>query len=823
MPENRYRGGKELGRRKKKNAQKRYRDSVMVRGRKKTTAAGMILYGICILICGYVGYLIGGIFDKESVQGFDDAVLRIQQIVDNPFSIAWWNGWVSFIAIYAGMFVVFGVIMMHIYSRRNYMPDVLWGSSQWGDVNAINRTTDNIFNYEDKDADGHSIMVEIPRKFHRKPRKVTLNTYNMRLSKNLYLSFDTRYTDLNNNILIVGGSGAGKTFRFVKPNIMSGLSCSFIVTDPKGELERDTAGFFDYFGFNVKVVDLRNSYELLKSTHYNPFVYLRTDLDVIKLISNLISNTTPKGASPSDPFWEKAEGMYHQAVFHYVWKIGVYCEKTGKIEHNMWAVMWVVNHTEIIEDAQGNRKPCIVDTMFEKLENEDPNHSAVIFWNNSMGGAADTVRSIIISAKARLAPLNDEALLNFLWDDEIDIENIGQERTALFCKIPDNDKTYNFLIGILYTQCFQILYDTADNVYDGALPVHVRFMFDEFANVALPDGFMSILSTERSRNMSSTIIIQNMGQIKGLFKDDWESICGNTDTFIYLGGNEQSTHKFVSEQLGKATIDKYSTSRNFGDKQGSSKSDDSTGRELLFSDEVRKLRRDKCIILINGKDPIIDYKVTPLNEPLWKIMVDTSKTYVFDARIKRHSLKTKREMGVLSEQEVNILKMKDKQMEKRYLYEKKVAGLLGEDGTMPEKYRPNVIELTPAEVLYLAEHSDDYDIESVLKDISEAQIEQNRQHIYEEVQEKKEILEKEEEERKKDAFDMGQLNTSAEAEVFLRLNKEGYPIRIIKLLLQLVKPPVNYNIEKILDQFSSDMEYSMVEAAVSILLDTYEK
>lgn len=775
------------------------------------------------MIGGYVGYLIGGIFDKESVQGFDDAVLRIQQIVDNPFSIVWWNGWVSFIAIYAGMFVVLGVIMMHIYSRRNYMPDVLWGSSQWGDVNAINRTTDNIFNYEDKDADGHSIMVEIPRKFHRKPRKVTLNTYNMRLSKNLYLSFDTRYTDLNNNILIVGGSGAGKTFRFVKPNIMSGLSCSFIVTDPKGELERDTAGFFDHFGFNVKVVDLRNSYELLKSTHYNPFVYLRTDLDVIKLISNLISNTTPKGASPSDPFWEKAEGMYHQAVFHYVWKIGVYCEKTDKIEHNMWAVMWIVNHTEIIEDAQGNRKACIVDIMFKKLEHEEPNHSAVIFWNNSMGGAADTVRSIIISAKARLAPLNDEALLNFLWDDEIDIENIGQERTALFCKIPDNDKTYNFLIGILYTQCFQILYDTADNVYDGALPVHVRFMFDEFANVALPDGFMSILSTERSRNMSSTIIIQNMGQIKGLFKDDWESICGNTDTFIYLGGNEQSTHKFVSEQLGKATIDKYSTSRNFGDKQGSSKSDDSTGRELLFSDEVRKLRRDKCIILINGKDPIIDYKVTPLNEPLWKIMVDTSKTYVFDARIKRHSLKTKREMGVLSEQEVNILKMKDKQMEKRYLYEKKVAGLLGEDGTMPEKYRPNVIELTPAEVLYLAEHSDDYDIESVLKDISEAQIEQNRQHIYKEVQEKKEILEKEEEERKKDAFDMGQLNTSAEAEVFLRLNKEGYPIRIIKLLLQLVKPPVNYNIEKILDQFSSDMEYSMVEAAVSILLDTYEK
>ena len=298
--ENKLKGERTLGKRKRKNPQKRYSDGVMVRGRKKTTAFGMVLYIILILAGGYVGYLVGGIFDKEYVKGLDDAFLRIQQITSNPFTAAWWNGWVSVIGIYAGMFVAFGLIMMHIYSRRNYMPDTLWGSSQWGDVAKINRTTDNKFNYEDKDADSHQITVDIPRRFHRKPRKVTLNIYNMRLSKNLYLSFDTRYTDLNNNILVVGGSGAGKTFRFVKPNIMSGLSCSFIVTDPKGELERDTSGFFDHFGYNVKVVDLRNSYELLKSTHYNPFLYLHTDLDVIKLISNLISNTTPKGKPLSE-------------------------------------------------------------------------------------------------------------------------------------------------------------------------------------------------------------------------------------------------------------------------------------------------------------------------------------------------------------------------------------------------------------------------------------------------------------------------------------------------------------------------------------------
>lgn len=800
----------------------------MVRGRKKTTGLGMVLYGIFILIGGYIGYLVGGIFDK-SIKTIDDALLRMQEIIDNPITVKWWNGFISIIAIYFGMLLALCLIMMHIFSRRNYMPDVLWGSSQWGDVEKINRTTDNKYNYEDKEIEKHTTTVEIPRIpqkilfIEMKPRKILTNTYNIRLSKNLYLSLDTRFTDLNNNLLIIGGSGAGKTFRFVKPNIMSGLSCSFIITDPKGELARDTSGFFDYFGFNVKVIDLRNSYELKRSTHYNPFVYLRTDLDVIKLISNMISNTTPTGASPSDPFWEKAEGMLHQGIFHYVWKVGVYCEKTGKKEHNMWAVMWIINHIEIIEDGQGNRVFCIVDEMFAELEQEDPNHSAVTFWNNAMGGAADTVRSIVISAKARLAPLNDDALLEFLWDDELDIENIGQELTSLFCKIPDNDKTYNFLIGILYTQCFQILYDIADNVYEGALPIHVRFMFDEFANVALPDAFMNILSTERSRNMSSTIIIQNMGQIKKIFKDDWESICGNTDTIIYLGGNEQSTHKFISEQLGKATIDKYSTSKNYGNNQNSSKSDDSTGRELLFSDEVRKLRRDKCIILMNGKDPIIDYKVNPLNEPLWNVMVDTSKKYVFDARIKRHELKLKKKMGVLSDQEVKILKMKDQQQEKRYLYEKKVAELLEEDGTTPEKYCPNVVNLTPGEILYLASLEGENTIESVLKDVSEEQIEQNRKRIYEEAEEKRELLKQKEIEYEKDSFDVSKLTTSAEAEVFLRLNKEGYSTRVIKLLLKLAKPPINYTADNILEQFSVNMEYDMVEVMVAILLDTKQK
>lgn len=807
---------------KKKNPSKQYKDAVIVRGYKKTGKLELFFYVVLSVAGGYVGYLAASFF-QAGHSSLGDLASQWSRIMSHPFSLQYWNGTFSAIGIAFGLLIMVMTCLAMADNRHNYMPHQAHGSARWASPAEINTTIDNNYNAEDKEADKHFTEVDIPRKFlwFHWYKTLRINTYNIRLSKNLYLSLDTRFTDLNNNILVVGGSGAGKTFRFVKPNIMSGLSYSFILTDPKGELERDTSGFFAYFDYTVKVIDLRNSYGLLKSTRYNPFEYLKTDLDVIKLISNLISNTTPKGATPSDPFWEKAEGMALQGIFHYVWKEGVFCEKTGKKEHNLWAVMWLVNAIVIKEDQNGDVVPTKVHDLFSQLEQKNPNHSAVIFWNNSMSGAADTVRSIVISFKSRLSPLNDDALLDFMWEDEIRIEDIGQERTALFCKIPDNDKTYNFIIGMLYTQCFQILYDIADNLYDGALPIHVRFMFDEFANVALPDAFMQILSTERSRNMSSTIIIQNMAQIKGIFKDDWESITGNTDTFIFLGGNESSTHKYVSEFLGKATIDKYSTSRNFGSNGSSSKSDDEMGRELLTADEIGKLRRDKCIVKINGKDPVMDYKVLPITEPLWRIMTQTAKTYVFDGRLERHKRDANKKAGILTENETRLLHIRDRQAKEKYDYEKQLAAVIheGEEEYQTTKYNKTIIELTPEEVISLASLENDIAMQK-LDEISSVAFRENMDRVKGEEQKYQSSYIEKAEEAARERIDIAEFSTSSEAEIYSGLRNLGYENEKIKMLLKLAKPPVSYTLDDILKLFHADMESGEIEQICNILMQT---
>lgn len=807
---------------KRKNAPKKYKDTVLVRDYKKSGTIEKLMYFFLSVAGAYLGYLIASFFKKGSTS-MESLVWHCNEILSQPFSMQYWNGTFSIIGILFGMMIAVMVCLAMADNRHNYLVHQEHGSAKWASAHDINLTIDNNYNVEDENKDEHYTEINIPQRFlmFRWYKTLRINTYNIRLSKNLYLSLDTRFTDLNNNILVVGGSGAGKTFRFVKPNIMSGLSHSFILTDPKGELERDTSGFFAHFGYVVKVIDLRNSYGLQKSTRYNPFDYLKTDLDVIKLISNLISNTTPKGATPSDPFWEKAEGMALQGIFHYVWKEGVFCEKTGRKEHNLWAVMWLVNAIVIKEDQNGDVVPTKVHELFSALEQSDPNHSAVIFWNNSMSGAADTVRSIVISFKSRLSPLNDDALLDFMWEDEIQIEDIGQERTALFCKIPDNDKTYNFIIGMLYTQCFQILYDIADNLYGGALPVHVRFMFDEFANVALPDAFMQILSTERSRNMSSTIIIQNMAQIKGLFKDDWESITGNTDTFIFLGGNESSTHKYVSEFLGKATIDKYSTSRNYGSNGSSSKSDDEMGRELLTADEIGRLRRDKCIVKINGKDPVMDYKVFPPAEPLWKIMIETAKTYVFDGRLERYKRSANKKAGILTENETRLMHIRDKQAKEKYEYEKRLAATMhedGESGKMPE-YKRLVVELTPEEIISLASMEDDTAMQK-LDELSSVDFQENRNRIKQEEKKFQQFMTENSVRAEKGRIDVSQLSTSIEAEMYAGLRNLGYDNKKIKVLLKLAGPPVFYKLDDLTKLFHVEMEQQEVEQICNILIQT---
>ena len=343
---------------------------------------------------------------------------------------------------------------------------------------------------------------------------------------------------------------------------------------------------------------------------------------MVKLITNLISNTTPKGATPSDPFWEKAEGLFLQAIFYYVWLE----EKPSK--RNFETVLKLLGEAEVTEQG----KPSRLDVRMKFLEENSPlgaNHPAVKQYNKCMRGAGDTVRSIIISANSRLAFLENKQVLRLLSKDELNLADIGigvngdgETKTALFCVIPDSDKSYNFIIGMLYTQIFQELYYQADFNCGGRLPIHVTFMLDEFANVALPDDYCSLLSTMRSREISSIIIIQNFAQLKALFKDTWETIPGNCDTFIYLGGNEQSTHKYVSELLGKGTIDKKSSGETKGRQGSSSRNYDVLGREIFTPDEVRKLDNRKCIIFIRGFDPILDNKYVPFNHPMFNQTVD---------------------------------------------------------------------------------------------------------------------------------------------------------------------------------------------------------
>ena len=366
-----------------------------------------------------------------------------------------------------------------------------------------------------------------------------------------------------------------------------------------------------------------------KSDCYNPFSYIREETDIVKLITNLIANTTPKGSTPSDPFWEKAEGLFLQAIFYYVWLE----EKPSR--RNFETVLQLLGEAEVTQQG----KPSHLDVRMKFLEENNPlgpNHPAVKQYNKCMRGAGDTVRSIIISANSRLAFLENKQVLRLLSKDELNLADIGigvngdgETKTALFCVIPDSDKSYNFIIGMLYTQIFQELYYQADFNCGGRLPIHVTFMLDEFANVALPDDYCSLLSTMRSREISSIIIIQNFAQLKALFKDTWETVPGNCDTFIYLGGNEQSTHKYVSELLGKGTIDKKSSGETKGRQGSSSRNYDVLGRELFTPDEVRKLDNKKCIIFIRGFDPIMDNKYIPFAHPMFKQTADGGgKPYV---------------------------------------------------------------------------------------------------------------------------------------------------------------------------------------------------
>ncbi len=557
-----------------------------------------------------IGYFINGAWHKGIE--FTEFMQNLEAELSYPFN-DYYNETTIKAVIYS--LIIFAIVMLMYYtSRRNLMPGKEYGTAHFATVKEINRELKSDGTKEDK-------------KKEKKKEKGPRRDFRI-LSENIRMNMDNRFTGFNNNIFAVGGSGAGKTRGLIKPIILN-CSGSYIVTDPKQDIISSVGTMLKNNGYVVKCLNL---IDMRKSFHYDPFVYIKNENDIQRLVGNIIQNTTPKNATQNDPFWEKAETMYLTSIFLYAWMV------PDKKHRNMRFVMKLLKEAEVKKD-----QPSELDKRMMALAESDPlhaDHPAYKMYQKVVRGAGDTVRSIIISANARLAKLDNDEVLSMMDYDEMNLEELGigvngdeQTKTALFCVIPDSDKTYNFIVGMLYTQAFQHLYRIADEVYDGQLPIHVSFLLDEFANVALPDDFCSLISTMRSRSISAVCVLQNLAQLKAMYKDTWETVTGNCDTCIYLGGNEQGTHEYMSKLLGKQTIDKRSSGETRGRQGSSSRNYDVLGRDLMTPDEVGRLSRRKCIIKISGLPPIIDNKYNIVKHPRYKETSDgKGEPYVMKSR-----------------------------------------------------------------------------------------------------------------------------------------------------------------------------------------------
>lgn len=459
-------------------------------------------------------------------------------------------------------------------SQKNYRRGEEHGSARWGDAR------------------------QICKKYSKKPY-----SQNILLTQNFRISLDTHKHRRCLNILVVGGSGAGKSRGFALPNIMQ-CCCSMVITYPKAELLRKTGGLLEKKGYEVRVFDLINPDT---SFCYNPFEYVHDDKDVLRLISNLIQNTTPKGSQSSDPFWEKSETALLQALMLYL------LHEAPPEEQNFAMIMEMLGSAQVKEEDEDYESP--LDILFDRLEMRDPDSIAVKQYHIYKQAAGKTAKSILISVGVRLAAFNLPQIAKLTNTDELDLSNMGERKVALFCCIPDADTSLNYLVGMIYSQLFQTLYYMADRVHGGALPVPVNCIMDEFPNVSLPNEFEKILATCRSRSIYCSIIIQNMSQLKALFKDSWESLVGNCDEFLYLGGNEKETHKYVSELLGKETIDTNTYGQTKGKSGSYSTNFQQSGRELLQPDEVRMLDNQNALLFIRGERPILDAKYDLMKHP----------------------------------------------------------------------------------------------------------------------------------------------------------------------------------------------------------------
>ena len=507
--------------------------------------------------------------------GLPDLFSNLTAALEHPFQIQWTDKSLLTILICTGVYIM-GLCIYDAESGRTRDGEE-HGSAMWGSPRQVNA------------------------QFCQKQNKI--------LTRHVRLGLATHKHRRSLNVLVIGGSGAAKTRGYVKPNILE-ANTNYVITDPKMEVLTDTGGYLKKRGYDVRVLNLVN---LEQSDGYNPFCYLRDEKDALKLVNTLIQATTPKGSHESDPFWTKSETALLQAIILMLY------QEAPEYEQNFSMVMRVLEYAEVREDDDEYISP--LDLLFKAMEHEHPESVALRQYKVFKQAAGKTAKSILISAAVRLAPFNLPQIKAITDHDDMDLYTLGEKKCALYAVIPDNDTTFNFLVSLLYSQIFQTLYYCADQIHHGALPCHVHFILDEAPSVNLP-GLPRELATMRSRNISCSTIIQNMAQIKELYKDSWETIPGNSDTLLYLGGNESSTHKYISEALGKSTIDTKTHGQTKGRSGSYSTNFQMSGRELLTPDEVRMLDNRYCILFIRGARPVLDLKYELMEHPAIRYTMD---------------------------------------------------------------------------------------------------------------------------------------------------------------------------------------------------------
>ncbi|HGD6061845.1 TPA: VirD4-like conjugal transfer protein, CD1115 family [Streptococcus agalactiae] len=422
----------------------------------------------------------------------------------------------------------------------------------------------------------------------------------------------------NKNVLVIGGSGSGKTRFFVKPNLMQ-MHSSYVVTDPKGTLVLECGKMLERNGYEIKIL---NTINFKKSMRYNPFAYLKSEKDILKLVQTIIANTKGEGEKSTEDFWVKAEKLYYTALIGYIWY------EAPKEEQNFTTLLAMIDASEVREEDENFKNA--VDYMFEALEKEKPNHFAVKQYKKYKLAAGKTAKSILISCGARLAPFDIQELRDLMREDELELDTLGEKKTALFVIISDTDDTFNFVVSIMYSQLFNLLCDKADDEYGGRLPIHVRCLLDEFANIGLIPKFEKLIATIRSREISASIILQAQSQLKAIYKDNADTIVGNCDSTLFLGGKERTTLKELSESLGKETIDLYNTSETRSNQKSFGLNYQKTGKELMSQDEITVMDGGKCIYQLRGVRPFLSDKFDITKHKNYKLLEDYDKRNIFD-------------------------------------------------------------------------------------------------------------------------------------------------------------------------------------------------